>query len=254
MMRILNRDSWKSKKYLVFITTYKGFNYFKTWYDSIKVAENTQLVGIDSGNQEAVNTFTDFPFFQTSINVGCSGCWNLAAQIGFNFYGADKILIGQDDAIFNESMVEHLWNETNDDTLAGAYNRGFEFSLFGLTREFYSTVGMFDENFIFAGCEDNDYTHRAKVLNKKVKGLNYSADMNISLNSSTVDRPVRDYNATYLHLKWGMQYEYTNPFNDPSQSPAYCGIHSGLTDVYGEVKKFPSLTEVDNLQKVLLNA
>lgn len=253
-MRILNKDSWKDKKYLVFITTYKGFDYFKTWYDWIKDAENTQLVGIDSGNQSSVDGFTDFPIYRSSINVGCSGCWNLAAHIGFNVYGFDKILIGQDDAIFNERMVEHLWNETNDDTLAGAYNRGFEFSLFGLTREFYKTVGMFDENFIYAGCEDNDYTHRAKVLGKNVKGLNYSANMNISLNSSTVVQPVRDYNGTYLHTKWGMQYEYTHPFNDPTQSPAHCGIHSGLTDVYGNVEKFPSLIEIDNLQQVLSNA
>tara|TARA_R110000868_G_scaffold140124_3_gene355440 strand:+ start:377 stop:1117 length:741 start_codon:yes stop_codon:yes gene_type:complete len=246
-MRILNKDTRKDKKHLVFITTYKGFEYFKTWYHHIKDAEDTQLIGIDSGNQLAVEDFTDFPIYQTSFNVGCSGCWNIAAYIGFNIYGADKIIIGQDDAIFNENMVSHLWNTTNDTTLAGAYNRGFEFSLFGLTKEFYNTVGMFDENFIYAGCEDNDYTHRAKMLNKRVQGLGYSADMNISLNSSTVVQPVRTYNATYLHMKWGQNYEYQNPFNDPTQSPAYCGIHSGLIDVYGDVQKFPSLTEVDTL-------
>lgn len=246
-MRILNKDTKKNKKHLVFITTYKGFEYFKSWYHNIKDAEDTQLIGIDSGNQSAIEDFTDFPIYQTSINVGCSGCWNIAAHIGFNVYGVDKIIIGQDDAIFNESMVSHLWETTNDTTLAGAYNRGFEFSLFGLTREFYNTVGMFDENFIYAGCEDNDYTHRAKQFNKRVQGLGYSADMNISLNSSTVVQPVRTYNATYLHEKWGQHYEYQHPFNDPTQSPAYCGIHSGLTDIYGDVQKFPSLTEIDTL-------
>lgn len=249
-MRILNKNTFKNKKHLVFITTYKGFEYFKSWYHNIKDAEHTQLIGIDSGNQSVIDDFTDFPIYQTSLNVGCSGCWNTAAHIGFNIYGVDKIIIGQDDAIFNGDMVEHIWNETNDDTLAGAYNRGFEFSLFGLTKEFYNTVGMFDENFIYASCEDNDYTQRAKLLNKRVKGLGYSADMNISLNSSTVIPPVRQYNATYLHAKWGMNYEYQHPFNDTAQSPSYCGIHSGLLDVYGNIQKFPSVTELETLELV----
>lgn len=249
-MRILNKEKWENKKYLVFVTTYKGFKYFQSWYHNIKDAKDTQLVGVDSGNQPEINNFTDFPIYQASFNIGCSGCWNTAAYIGFNIYGADKIIIGQDDAIFNESMIEHIWNETTDDTLVGAYNRGFAFSLFGLTKTFYNTVGMFDENFIYANCEDNDYTQRAKLLNKNVKDLGYSADMNISLNSSTVIQPVREYNAAYLHAKWGMNYEYQNPFNDSTQSPAYCGIHSGLQDIYGDVQKFPSITELETLESV----
>jgi hypothetical protein len=249
-MLVLNKDTLKNKKYLIFVTTYRGLEYFKTWSNEVRKLPDVQLVIIDSGTQEAVGDFTDFPIYQCSQNIGCSGCWNLAANIGFNLYGVDKIIIGQDDAIFNENIIEHIWEETNDDTLAGAYNRGFEFSFFGLTKNLYNTVGMFDENFIYAGCEDNEYTHRMKLFNKKVKGLQYSADMNISLNSSTVVAPIRQYNATYLHAKWGQSYEYTHPFNDTNHKPSECGIYSGLIDVYGEITTFPSLVEYQTLQNM----
>jgi hypothetical protein len=247
-MRVLNKDAWKNKKYLVFITTYCGLEYFKTWSNDIRNSENIQLVGIDTGNQVAANDFTDFPIYQSSQNVGCSGCWNLAANIGFNLYGVDKIIIGQDDALFNESMVERIWNETSDEWLVGAYDRGFTYALFGITKNFWNTVGVFDENFLFSSYEDNDYIHRTRVLGKNWKSLNYSADLNLSLAGRTLGDNVREINKNYMIEKWGhFEGVYTNPFNNPDILPNECGIHNNLVTVYGNVDRFPSFMEFETL-------
>lgn len=249
-MKVLNKDTWKNKKYLVFITTYCGLEYFKKWSNEIRNCENIQLVGIDTGNQVAAKDFTDFPIYQSSQNVGCSGCWNLAANIGFNLYGVEKIIIGQDDAMFNESMVERIWNETNDDWLVGAYDRGFTYALFGITKNFWNTVGVFDENFLFSSYEDNDYIHRTRVFGKNWKSLNYSADLNLSLAGRTLGNNIREINKNYMIEKWGhFEGVYTNPFNNPEIPASACGIHKNLTDVYGNVTKFPSILEFDELLK-----
>ena len=48
--------------------------------------------------------------------------------------------------------------------------------------------------------------------------------------------------------KWG-HYEgiYNNPFNNSEIQPNECIMHKNLKDLYGEVSKFPSLLEFDNL-------
>lgn len=226
-----------------------GMDYFSKWVEHVRSGIDMQIIIVDNGNQTIPTSLKDYPIFQASQNVGCAGGWNLISNIAFNLYDMDKIIIGQDDAMFNNEMITNIWNHSNEDVIAGAYNRAFEFSLFGITNSFWKTVGMFDENFIYVGCEDNDYKQRAKLLNKEIKCLNYSADMNVSLTSkhiTQVAKPANIYNVQYLEAKWGTNYEYTHPFNDPSKSITTCEIYNGLTDVYGEIDKFPSLTEFEN--------
>lgn len=249
-MRILNKDTWRNKQHTVFVTSYCGLDYFNDWSRRVKNSDDVQIVVIDTGNQEAANAITEVPVFQLSQNVGCAGCWNMAANLGFNYYNLDKIVIGQDDAIFNEYMVELLWKETTDDMLVGAYDRGFTYSLFGLTKNFWNTVGLFDENFVYVTYEDNDYIHRTKLFGKKWKSLNFSADLNANIASRNLGDDVRSINKDYMIEKWGhFEGVYTNPFNNPEIPASACGIHKNLTDVYGNVTKFPSLLEFDELLK-----
>lgn len=247
-MKILNRDTFKSKKYLVFVTTYCGLDYFKNWSRVLRNSDNIQLIGIDSGNQEVAKDITDFPIYQTSQNIGCAGCWNFALNLGFNLYGVDKIIIGQDDAMFDEQIVEHIWNETNDDWLVGAYDRGFTYSLFGITKEFWNVVGFFDENFLYGTYEDNDYIHRIRILGKNWKSLNYSADLNSSLSSRTLGSNIREINKNYMIEKWGhFEGVYTNPFNDPTIAANEGRLHTNLTQTYGDINTFPSFLEFEKL-------
>jgi hypothetical protein len=162
----------------------------------------------------------------------------------------DGVIIGQDDAVFDEMMLAKLYEELNDNTLVGAYDRSFEFSLFGITKNLYSDVGLFDENFIYVGCEDNDYKHRIKLANKHVKGLNYSASMNSNLTSRFITENARSantYNVDFIEQKWGGNYEYKTPFNNPKYKFNECQIYGGLLDVYGPIDKFPSQLEYEKL-------
>lgn len=249
-MKVINLGSFKEKPYTVFILTYLGLPYFVKWSHLVRESQNIQFVLVDNGNQNLSGVINEFPIIQTSENIGCAGGWNLACKLAFEFFTLDKCVIGQDDAIFDEVMIESVWKHTTDDTLVGAYNRSFEFSLFGITKVLYNTVGKFDENFIYVGCEDNDYKHRIKLSNKFVKSLNYSADMNSNLSSKFITenaREANEYNVNFIEYKWGKQYQYTHPFNNPLLNFNECQIYDGLMEVYGDIKKFPSELEYEKL-------
>jgi hypothetical protein len=249
-MKTYNLDTISKEKRTVFVLTYMGMDYFSKWSAEVRTTTDLQFIIVDNGSQTIPESLTKYPIFQTSQNVGCAGGWNVISNIAFNVYGMDKIIIAQDDAMFNISMLNDIWEHSTDDVIAGAYNRSFEFSLFGLTKVFWNTVGMFDENFIYVTGEDDDYKHRAKLYNKKVISLNYSADMNRSLTSrhiTEVAKPANIYNLEYIKSKWGSKYELTCPFGDTSMSPKDLLIFDGLRDVYGNIDKFPSLYETENV-------
>lgn len=248
-MKILNKDKLTNKPYTVFVTSYCGLGYFLQWEHLIDT-ENIQLILIDSGNQPEVNTITKYPILQTSVNVGCAGSWNTAAYFGFIFLGLDKIIIGQDDALFNADMVQHVWNESNDDVFAGAYDTGFTFSLFGLTRNLWDTVGVFDENFVYVTYEDNDYIHRLRLLGKEVKCLNYPRSLNSNIASSKISKDTVSKNRLYMEQKWGhFEGVYTHPFDNPELKISDCIVHPHLIEVFGQVDNFPSIIEFDNMVK-----
>lgn len=247
-MKSTNLQLFDKNRIPIFILTYIGIDHFKQWSQGVQLNPHLQFVIVDNGKQDVSDIH--LPMFQTSQNVGCAGGWNLISQIAFTHFGLEKIIIGQDDAMFDLGMALNVWMNTNDDTIAGAYDRSFEFSLFGITKNLWNTVGMFDENFIYVGCEDNDYKHRMKLFNKTVKSLNYSADMNSNLSSRFITsnaKPANEYNVQFIEAKWGKNYEYTTPFNDINISPNTCGIYHGLTDIYGNIDKFPSTLQFEKL-------
>ena len=53
------------------------------------------------------------------------------------------------------------------------------------------------------------------------------------------------YNATYIAMKWGRNYEYTTPFNLPDGEVP---MQSGIKDVYGDITEYPSKTELRNYE------
>lgn len=248
-MNIINMNTFQKKPFTVFVLTYLGLPYFLEWSRTIREMSNIQFVIVDNGLQDVTSIIPTCPIIQTSQNIGCAGGWNLSCKFAFDYFGLDKVIIGQDDAIFDNVMIENIWNATGDDLLVGAYDRSFEFSLFGITKNLYSAVGVFDENFIYVGCEDNDYKHRIKLANKTVNSLNYSASMNSNLASKFITenaKPANIYNTQFIEQKWGKQYEYQTPFNNPDYKLNECQIYDGLIDVYGQIDKFPSDLEYEN--------
>jgi len=249
-MKVINSNLFTNKPYTVIILTYLGLPYFLKWSSVIRESKNIQFVIVDNGMQDISSVMNELPVIQTSQNIGCAGGWNLSCKLAFDWFQLDKCIIGQDDAIFDEKMIEDVWNNSTDDVLAGAYDRSFEFSLFGITKQLYTDVGMFDENFIYVGCEDNDYKHRLKLANKTVKSLGYSASMNSNLTSRFITenaKPANIYNVNFIEQKWGSTYEYHTPFNNPDYTFNECQIYDGLLDVYGQINKFPSTLEYEKL-------
>lgn len=248
-MKILNEQMFKRKPYTIFVLTFLGIDYFMQWSTQLREHPEIQFVLVDNGMQDTIDAISTIPIYQTSRNIGCAGGWNLQCQIAFNRLGLDKIIIAQDDSIINEQIVKSIWEQTTDDVIVGAYDRSFEFAVFGITKDYWNYVGFFDENFIYGGCEDNDYKYRAKLVNKRVISLNYSADLNQSLSSKLLKDQLHSsnvYNADYIKRKWGANYEFIYPFNDKNLSTTV-GIMEGLASVYDNPPTFPSVMEFDML-------
>lgn len=199
----------------LFILGYNAVDYFCEWYKH-EDNPNTKVRFIDNGHQKIPNYIKNDVIYTTTTKICCSAGWNLICDIAFNTMGLDKIIIGEEDARFSEEILDEITNVTSPKILCGAYNNSFEFSLYGIHKKTWNEVGRFDENFLFAGCEDNDYKHRCQLNNVEVRSLGISHYFNG--NSSTypgspIPIETRVYNGEYLKQKWG-EYKYTLPFND----------------------------------------
>ena len=225
--------------YNYFVLGYNAMNYFRDWFD-FEQFKNTNLRIVDNGNQQIPKELTQYVIHQNQKNIGCSGGWNLICDIGFNHFGFDKIIVGQEDARISEEVMEELLNRCNPNMICGTYNNSFEFSTYAIHRETFSKVGRFDENFMFVGCEDNDYKHRCKLNGVDVQSLGISHEFNCSIanNVHTVPSTVLTHNPTYILNKWN-DYTYTEPFNGVDM-PKYTDY---FLEVHGDVDMWPSESE-----------
>jgi len=225
----------------LFILGYSAINYFSEWYDHSNYP-NTELHIIDNNKQIIPEKFKNNITYTTSQNIGCSGGWNLICDIGFNHLGYDIIVIGQEDARFSEEILDAITDAVTPTTIVGTYNNSFEFSLYGIHRDTYNNIGRFDENFIFAGCEDNDYKHRCQLAGVTVECLgvphSYNANATTYEGSPYIPNPIRKYNENYVHSKWN-HYKNTLPFGkaEPVQ------MTDTFKQVYGDLEDFPSISE-----------
>ena len=225
----------------VFILGYSGADYFSHWHPQVSYGDDIKFYFVDNGQQHLTKVIQDMLIYQTTKNIFCAGGWNLICDIAFNDLKLDKIIIGQEDAIFTDEILREIDKQTNQAIMCGTYDRSFEFSLFGLHSETYKRVGRFDENFILGGNEDNDYKHRCKLCNVNVTSLNISADYNRSLTSE--ERAKFNYtNSMYLHDKWGQLiydankiYEYDTPYNSKLKQD-----HIPLTSNYRNYFNLPN--------------
>lgn len=225
--------------YNYFVLGYNAINYFERWYDFNQFT-NTNLRIIDNGRQSSSEKINSYIIHKTKKNIGCAGGWNLICDIGFNYYGLEKIIVGQEDARVSEEIFEALIEECNPNVICGTYNNSFEFSTYAIHNETFKRVGRFDENFMFARCEDNDYKHRCKLNNVDIKtlGVSHSYNASIANNIQTLPEKSLKHNADYVFNKWG-DYKYTLPFNgtDVTKYTDY------FLEIHGNVSEWPSETE-----------
>jgi len=230
------------KKKYVFILGYNACDYFCEWFDFKKYSQEYQFYFIDNGQQKLNDKVTNnMPVYVTSRNIGCAGGWNLICDIAFNTLNLDRVIVGEEDALFSQEILDNLWENSDPRRLMTTYNNGFGYALYCMHREIFNTVGRFDENILWAGCEDNDYNHRCAISNIEVYNLNVPSFYNGNSTSTDPASPslkVGKHNAEYVSSKWG-NYKYVVPFNG---TPPF--IFDPLLEAhFGTLLEFPSQTE-----------
>jgi hypothetical protein len=221
---------------------------------------------IDNGNQKYTPTF-GCNRFVTSKNIGCAGGWNLICDIAFDCLDLDKIVITQDDATISPELIAQALEETNGLSITGVIQPFFEFSTFVITKEVWSTVGRFDENFIYVYSEDADYKQRC-LLNGVILNSLYTPNHGTNESASIKNNPSLDriaYNRQYLKNKWGDSihpnpaarldgqppFAHRTPFENLEDSlpTDYIPFTSRITQVYGDITDFPSKIEYERFKQ-----
>jgi GT2 family glycosyltransferase len=151
-------------------------------------------------------------------------------------------LSGNEDNLYLEEYLEALYEQCTPTNIAGTYDRAFEFSLFCIHRDTYKKVGMFDENVLLVGGEDNDYKYRCTLHGVNISCLGISADFNASATGGDTVPVVRDENIRYVVNKW-KNYTSNEAFDNPklTNNPER-NITLRLGDAY-KVNTFPSIIE-----------
>jgi hypothetical protein len=225
----------------LFILGYNVVDYFCEWYKH-EDNPNTKMYFIDNGQQKIPDYIKNNVIWVTSKNIGCAGGWNLCCNIAFNYLHLENIIIGQEDARFSEEILTELSSKTATNTICGTYDNEYHFALFGIHKNTWRNVGKFDENFLFAGCEDNDYKHRCKLHNINIITLGISHwfnDHSSTHPNSPIPLETRVYNSKYLEEKWG-NYTYNISFNNSNYKHKPTDM---FKKYYGNLEEWPSETE-----------
>ena len=228
----------------IFVLGYNGCDYFENWYDRDQF-QNTKLYYFDNGQQKLSDTLKKDLVYTTTRNIGCAGGWNLMCDYAFNTLKLDKIIIGQEDSIISEEILEELYNRCNPSTICGTYDNSFDFAVFSLHKETFLKLGRFDENILFAGCEDDDYKHLCRLNNIRIESLGVPHSYNISIANNDRCKPSETsiYNAKYVNEKWG-NYNFNIPFNDKNYKHKPTNM---FKKYYGQTTEWPSEKEFKKL-------
>lgn len=229
----------------LFILGYNAVGYFCDWF-KYEENPNTKLRFVDNGKQNIPDYIKRDVLWVTTKNLGCCGGWNFICDVAFNTMELDKIIIGEEDARFSEEILNEITEKTSPTVLCGTYDNSFEFSLYGIHRDTWNKVGRFDENFLFCGCEDNDYKHRCKLAGVSVISLGISHYFNGNSSNNDVVKPKESsiYNGEYVKNKWG-EYTYQCPFNNPNYTHEMTYM---FKKYYPNITEWPSVSEFEIYQ------
>jgi len=230
----------------VFLLGYNAANYLNNWF-KIDNYKNIDFYFIDNGKQDLPKEIKDIHLYTTNKNIGCGGGWNLICDIAFNHMGLEKVIIGEEDAMFNQEMIESLWDYCEPNRLMTTYGNGFGYALFCIHKETFEKIGRFDENIMYAAWEDAD--HKVRCAKQEVEVFCMEVDPSLNGSATTYDsnsprNDIHEHNKQYFINKWGADFHidstyYDKPFND---NPPFV-FDPTLEKHYGELNEFPSKTE-----------
>lgn len=150
-----------------------GFNWLERLIDSVDFPVDTFVIFNNNGRGELTKKLDelsniDHKYINNIVichlpsNIGVSGAWNLIIK---SYMNSPYWVIASHDIAFTEGLLEELFNKAKDDSIGMIHGNGGDFNhgtydLF-LIRDFViQKLGLFDENFYPAYCEDADYIMR----------------------------------------------------------------------------------------------
>ncbi|MCK9447020.1 hypothetical protein M0Q50_09240 [bacterium] len=169
-------------------------------------------------------------------NIGLPAVWNLSIKCYINM---PYWFFTNDDVSFTPGFLEAMFNATQDESVGiihggpGDLNDG-AWDVFIIKDWVIQKIGLFDENFYPAYCEDIDYIMR--IVNDdipRVKGIGIpyyhgeTTDYNISgqqTKKSNVEinnqlNYIQWFNQQHIIKKWGENWIMTNPYKFPFNNP-----------------------------------
>jgi hypothetical protein len=237
----------------VFLLGYNAVTYLDQWF-KVSNYKNAEFYFIDNGNQELPQTIKDIHLYTTTKNIGCGGGWNLICDIAFNHMGLEKVIIGEEDAIFNQEMIESLWEYCDSDRVMTTYGNGFGYALFCIHKDTFNKIGRFDENIMYAAYEDADHKVRCSKGNVEVFCMEVDSSLNGNSTAWDLNSPrnaIHEHNKQYFIKKWGMDFDINSLYHDiPFNNMPTFTFDPTLEEHYGQLIKFPSETEYEKYKSI----
>lgn len=174
------------------------------------VVDNGGIISDDDASQHRITVI------RPRHNLGVAASWNIIIKTN---PWADWWMIANHDLVFSNGDIERLAKHM--ETVGGvALLRGF--TVFGIDRGAVRKAGWFDENFVPAYFEDNDYDYRCRLtdvpLNALPSGLQHrnSSTLRDSELYAEANRRTFPKNQKYFLEKWGgspYKEVYKTPFD-----------------------------------------
>lgn len=161
-------------------------------------------------------------------NTALAKVWNYAIRMS---HESDDIILSNDDIIFLPDTIKNLLASDADFAYPAGARAGNSFSLYKIKKEMWNVVGLFDENFVPAYFEDNDYHFRMKLLGYDITPVTDAEYIHVgsatiraySDEEKALHNAFHRRNQTYYVFKWGgmpHHEQYKIPFNgrDPLEA------------------------------------
>jgi GT2 family glycosyltransferase len=173
---------------------------------------------VDNGKQGISKAETGrIMVYEPENNIGVAGSWNKLCGTIFRHHTHAFILNDDVESGLRSAHIRALIKNAPE---AGILKSPQQFCSFIISKNTYTLVGFFDEEFFPAYFEDNDYLYRCKLAGVDVKNrvlLNpivYRNSMTISKDASLNNGYMK--NQERYILKWGGmpgEERFTTPFN-----------------------------------------
>ena len=190
--------------------------------DQIVVIDNSETGGAVQALQPMMDQYPSVHVIPRQQNI-LAAAWNDIMRLFDN----DYVIIANDDVIPHPQAIEALVTAGHDypdyAMLNGSGHSGNSYSFFLLRQWAYRMIGPFDEHFIPAYFEDNDYDYRLKLLDLiRYEVINatfdhYGSATMRALDERAITKHHRSFgrNQRYYMKKWGGMpgaERFTEPF------------------------------------------